>query len=161
MLLLCKKKSSSSWLISWILLLYLSDLKNFNTIFQFLNWIMEKGFHFFFSLSLSLNVSLSLSLSTYISYQNCNISRRNSYNFPFVLVSILFWRIWGASKNHEVYSIERTVKPLYNDHPWDPRVVAVVDRWSLFRCHLSNRNWKWGHKVVVVVDRWSLFRGGR
>ena len=26
-----------------------------------------------------------------------------------------------------------TVKPVYNDHPWDPKMVAVVDRWSLFR----------------------------
>ena len=26
-----------------------------------------------------------------------------------------------------------TVKPVYNDHPWDPKIVAVVDRWSLFR----------------------------
>jgi hypothetical protein len=26
-----------------------------------------------------------------------------------------------------------TVKLVYNDHPWDPKFVAVVDRWSLFR----------------------------
>ena len=26
-----------------------------------------------------------------------------------------------------------TVKPVYNDHRWDPKLVAVVDRWSLFR----------------------------
>jgi len=25
------------------------------------------------------------------------------------------------------------VKPVYNDHPWAPKIVAVVDRWSLFR----------------------------
>ncbi len=25
-----------------------------------------------------------------------------------------------------------TVKPVYNGHPWDPKIVAVVDRWSLF-----------------------------
>ena len=24
-----------------------------------------------------------------------------------------------------------TVKPVYNDHPRDPKLVAVVDRWSL------------------------------
>ena len=23
---------------------------------------------------------------------------------------------------------ESTVKPVYNDHPWDPEIVAVVDR---------------------------------
>ncbi len=22
---------------------------------------------------------------------------------------------------------------MYHDHPWDPKIVAVVDRWSLFR----------------------------
>ncbi len=26
-----------------------------------------------------------------------------------------------------------TVKPVYNNHPWDPKFVAVVDWWSLFR----------------------------
>ena len=24
-----------------------------------------------------------------------------------------------------------TVKPVYNDHPWDPQKVVVVRRWSL------------------------------
>jgi len=52
---------------------------------------------------------------------------------------------------------------VYNDHPRDPKIVAVVDRWSLLR----------GMDVYViknligtslgqpVVDRWSLFGGGR
>jgi len=26
-----------------------------------------------------------------------------------------------------------TVKPVYNDHPWDPKFVAIVDSWALFR----------------------------
>jgi len=26
-----------------------------------------------------------------------------------------------------------SVKPVYNDHPRDPKFVTVVDRWSLFR----------------------------
>jgi hypothetical protein len=25
-----------------------------------------------------------------------------------------------------------------NDYPWDPKIVEVVDWWSLFRGHLSN-----------------------
>ncbi len=25
------------------------------------------------------------------------------------------------------------VKPVYNDSPWDPKFVAFVDRWLLFR----------------------------
>ncbi len=41
------------------------------------------------------------------------------------------------------------------------KIVAVVDRWSLFRGHLCYGNSKWDHKIVVVVDRWSLFGGGR
>ncbi len=28
---------------------------------------------------------------------------------------------------------ESTVKPVYNDFPMDPKIVAVVDRWSLFK----------------------------
>jgi hypothetical protein len=27
--------------------------------------------------------------------------------------------------------METTVKPVFNDHPWDPKILAVVDRWSL------------------------------
>ena len=54
-----------------------------------------------------------------------------------------------------------TVKPVYNDHPWDPKIVAVVDRWSLFRGPLWYKSSKWDHKIVAVVDRWSLFGGGR
>jgi hypothetical protein len=30
-------------------------------------------------------------------------------------------------------SAHNTVKPVYNDHPWDPEFMAIVDRWSLFR----------------------------
>ena len=26
-----------------------------------------------------------------------------------------------------------TVKPAYNDHPWEPQIVAGVKRWPLFR----------------------------
>ena len=32
-----------------------------------------------------------------------------------------------------------TVKPVYNDHPWDPEKVVVVQRWSLFRGSTSQR----------------------
>ena len=33
-----------------------------------------------------------------------------------------------------------TVKPVYNGHPWDPKIEAVVDRWSLFRGSLYYKN---------------------
>ncbi len=49
-----------------------------------------------------------------------------------------------------------TVKRKYNDHPWDPKIVTFVERWSLFRSHLCYKNSKWNLKIVAVVDRWSL-----
>jgi hypothetical protein len=54
-----------------------------------------------------------------------------------------------------------TVKPVYNDHPRDPKIVAVVDRWSLLGGHLCYKRSNWDLKTVAVVDRWSLFGGGR
>ncbi len=48
-----------------------------------------------------------------------------------------------------------TVKPLYNDHPWDPKIVAVVEKWSFFKGHLRNKSYNLDLKIVVVVDRWS------
>ena len=41
-----------------------------------------------------------------------------------------------------------------------PKIVAVVDRWSLFRGYLCYESSKWDLKIVVVVGRWSLFGGG-
>ncbi len=53
------------------------------------------------------------------------------------------------------------VKPVYNDHPRDPKIVAVVGSWSLFRGNLCNKSSKWDHIMVVVIDMWSLIGGGR
>jgi len=53
-----------------------------------------------------------------------------------------------------------TVKPVYNDHPQDPKCVAVADRWSLFRGSFMSQKLTLRPKKVVVVDKWSLFRGG-
>ena len=51
---------------------------------------------------------------------------------------------------------------MYNDYLRDPKIVAVIDGWSLFRgIALRFKNWKWDPKIVVAVDRWSLFGGGR
>jgi len=47
-------------------------------------------------------------------------------------------------------------KLVYNDHPWDPKIVAVVDRWSLFIGNLCSKSPKWDHKMVVAIRRWSL-----
>ena len=53
-----------------------------------------------------------------------------------------------------------TVKPVYNDHPWDPKIVAVVDRWSLFRGHLSNKKFKLGPLNGGRCRLVLLFGGG-
>ena len=67
-------------------------------------------------------------------------------------VEICFW---------EDFKYEGTVKLVYNDHPWDPKIMAVVDKWSLFKGHLCYKSSKWDPKMMVVEDRWSLFGGGR
>ncbi len=54
-----------------------------------------------------------------------------------------------------------TGKFVYNDHPWDPKKVAAIDRWSLFRDYSCNKRTKWDLKIVVVIDRWFLFGGVR
>ncbi len=54
-----------------------------------------------------------------------------------------------------------TVKPVYNGHPWNPKIEAVVDRWSLFRGRLYFTICNWAFKIVAFVARWPLFRGGR
>ncbi len=51
---------------------------------------------------------------------------------------------------------------MYSDHPSDPKIVAVVDRWSLLRGHLCNdKSQIWDLKKVVVIDMWLLFVGNR
>ncbi len=54
-----------------------------------------------------------------------------------------------------------TVKPGYNNHPWDPQIFAVVDRWPLFRGSLCKKTSKWDFRMAVTIDRWLLFGGGR
>ncbi len=55
-----------------------------------------------------------------------------------------------------------TVKLVYNDHPWDPEFVAVIDRWSLFRGSFMLWKFKLGPQNCgrcrqgVVIWRWSL-----
>ncbi len=55
----------------------------------------------------------------------------------------------------DIIRITCTVKPVYNDHPWDPKFEAVVDRWSLSR-GLCYKDLNWDSKIVVAVGRWSL-----
>ncbi len=70
--------------------------------------------------------------------------------------------LWAATKIYFVilynFSNKSTVKPVYNDHPWDPQKVAVVQRWSVF----GGFPIKIGIKIclpgfsLAVVDRWPL-----
>ena len=48
---------------------------------------------------------------------------------------------------------------MYNDHPWDPKIVAAVDRWSLFRGLIKfNLGLQNGgrYRQEVVIRRWLL-----
>jgi hypothetical protein len=44
-----------------------------------------------------------------------------------------------------------TVKPVYKDHTWDPKILAVVDRWSLIRGHLSYVSSRWDPEMMVAI----------
>jgi hypothetical protein len=46
-----------------------------------------------------------------------------------------------------------TVKPVYNDHPWDPKMVAAVDRWLLFRGSVYL-------KIEIGPFKWWLLYAG-
>ena len=43
--------------------------------------------------------------------------------------------------------------------PYEPKIVAVVDRWSLLRGHLCYKI-ELGLKIVAVINWWLLFGGG-
>jgi hypothetical protein len=49
-----------------------------------------------------------------------------------------------------------TAKPVYNDHPRDPKFVAVVDSGRCSELGLCYKNLNWDSKMVVAVGRWSL-----
>jgi len=51
-----------------------------------------------------------------------------------------------------------TLKLMYNDHLWDLKIVVFVDRWSLFRGHLSSKSPTRTSQKMVIIDMWSLFQ---
>jgi hypothetical protein len=57
---------------------------------------------------------------------------------------------------------QSTVKPVYNGHPWDPEIVAVLHRWLLFRRFSIKSAFKFdlAGLRLAVVGRWPLFRDG-
>ncbi len=57
-------------------------------------------------------------------------------------------RWWSCSKpvtpnlpwtGHPVIIYRTTVIPMHNDHPRDPKIVVIDDRWSLFKGHLNSK----------------------
>jgi len=66
-------------------------------------------------------------------------------------------------ENNNLINNVHAVKPVYNDHPRDPKIVAIVDRWSLSGDYLCYKRSNWDLKIVAIVDRqvvairrWSL-----
>jgi hypothetical protein len=51
---------------------------------------------------------------------------------------------------------------VYNGHPWDPKVVAVVQGWPMFRGFPIKIPIKFdlAELRLAVVGRWPMFRGG-
>jgi len=75
-------------------------------------------------------------------------------NFPRnVIIGQNGFSHWKQNNTNSKYI---QTEPVYNDHPWDPKIVAVVDSWSLFRGHLCNISPICNPKIVVIIDRWSL-----
>jgi hypothetical protein len=67
----------------------------------------------------------------------------------------IFTMMWIiCSSKNTIQSNLRTTTTLGN-------IVAIVDKWSLFRGHLYYKTSKWDLRMVDVIDRWSLFGGGR
>jgi hypothetical protein len=52
-----------------------------------------------------------------------------------------------------------TVKPVYNCHPWDLKIVAIVCWRLLFRGF--SIEFDLAGLRLTVVGRWPLLRGGR
>ena len=43
-----------------------------------------------------------------------------------------------------------SIKPAYNDNPWDSNIVVVVDGWSFFRGQLCHKSSKLNVKMVPL-----------
>jgi hypothetical protein len=71
-------------------------------------------------------------------------------------------KLFTSNSHWRMRMISETVIPVYNDHPRDPKFVAVVDRWLLFRGSFMLYKMKTGpqnggrYRQVVVIRRWSL-----
>ena len=63
-------------------------------------------------------------------------------------------RNFGATSWGQSNKTQNTVKHVYNNHPWGPKIVVVVYRWSYLRGHIikvSNGTLNYGSYCQVVV----------
>ncbi len=87
-------------------------------------------------------------------YSNVNTSS-SKYD---LFLARMFCKKKSFYLNENVY----TVKPVYKDHPREPKIVVFVDWWSLFRGSLVLELWKTALQIigrcrqVVIIRRWSL-----
>ncbi len=56
---------------------------------------------------------------------------------------------------HNNLFLKYIVKPVYNDHTLNPKLVAFIDRWSLYGGLLCTKSAKWDSSTLIVIDRWS------
>ncbi len=62
---------------------------------------------------------------------------------------------WNKYSNISEKGVSYTVKPVYNDHLWDPKFWPLLTGGSCSYA-LCYENWYWDPKIVVAVDKWSL-----
>ncbi len=58
-----------------------------------------------------------------------------------------FYVLLGSDNHFAVLQHQwnlNTVKPVHNENPWDPKIVAVVDMWSL------------SQKLKIRIQWWKL-----
>jgi hypothetical protein len=88
-------------------------------------------------------------------------TKRNQFNTNIYNVLRKKYSLRQADPKNVFNYFFCTVKHAYNDHPWDPKLLAVVDRWLLFIGHFYNKGPIRDILIEIVEDRWTLFGGGR
>ncbi len=63
--------------------------------------------------------------------------------FKKLFINNVLKRLCHNRCSDRLLNILFTVTPVYNDHPRDPKIVEVVDRWSLFFVLLCYKHEKW------------------
>ena len=123
----------------------------------------------YFTLHSTFYVQLKIKLnhhrqSTFLSRNPLDkMLREMSESLNFSFATCDYRTKYKNNKKYILYNYFRstTIKDVYNDQTWDPKIVIIVDRWSLFRGHLRNKSLKQDFIIVFVIDTWSLFGGER